>query len=361
MKRKVYKPRNGGIYKKYRKYAGAAAGGILGYAIGDTYGAIAGAKLGYKLSTYRNKKSIAFDGTTGQRDDKIGYRKKSMPKGKRKQWKKFVNKVAAVTLKDRGIQILKMRFQQNTAVGINSQAVAFAHIYGQGFTASAGTEAGHRDLNRIAQLANTRSEDYVKNVGGNANPEIQDKGRANIRMQSAVLEITITNTGAYTMIFDIYHIWYKKNNTAPSATDGLSWALSQSVPLQDGSSSAVTNLTPVNNLGYYGTTLFDMPTFLSKIGATVKSMRQVQITPNGVHTMQIRDPKNYNINLWSKIQQDGVNYGGYVDPKLTESYFVVGRNPVIDGTTAFNIKIDRTYRFTVEGIRTVQTSTIDYQ
>ncbi len=360
MKRRAYKQKGRGIYKKYRKYATAAAGGILGYAIGDTYGAIAGAKLGYRMGTYNTKKSIAFDGTTGQRDDKIGYRKRSMPKYKRKQWKKFVQKVSAVTLKDRGLQILKLEYGINQSVAANGQQWMFAHLYGQAFTATSGPECGHRDLNRIATLANTRSQDYVKNVGGNANPELQDKGRSNIRMQSAVLEITITNTGDHTMIFDIYHIWYKKNNTAPSATDAYSWALAQAVPLQDGSESAVTDLV-VNNLAEYGCSLFDVPTFLSKLGATVKSMRQVQITAGGVHTMQIRDPKNYNINLWNKIQQSGVNYSGYVDPKLTESYFIIGRNPKIDVSTAFNVRADRTYRFTVEGIRTAQTGHLYYQ
>lgn len=338
-----------------RRRVAQVSGAVLGYALGDIPGAVAGYYAGSRMARRTgNKKSVAFDGTTLQRDDKVSYVKKRMPRRKKKAWKKFVKKVVAVEVKDRGLQVAK--FNQNgfssAAVPALGQIFKAFHLYGAGSTAA---EPGVRDIWHLAKDVEAAGVDWIKVTGGYNNPKIaNDNMKVPVRMQSAILDLYLKNTGSVTVVLDIYHLWYKGKTNAPSFGDGYNWVQAQEVIRQEGNTSANTANGQID-LTTRGATLFDEPNLVSYLGCTVKSIRQVQLTPGGVHTMQIRDPKNYNIDLFKYVPQSGVEYTPFVDTKLTETYLVVAKN--LDPSEAGSILMyaDRTYRYTIEGVKTTKT------
>lgn len=351
------------------EYISGAAGGVLGYTAYNIPGAYMGYRAGkaaykrkYKKSYKSNKrqkkmtdykyskKSVAIEGTTRQRDDRLLYVKKRMPKGKRKQWKKFVNKVHAVEIRDRGLQTIKYNQNGVTSTTVNplSQSYKAVHLYGAGATAG---EPGSRDLNQLGTDVQVKAENWVKRVGGDVNVTIPTSANTvEIRMQSASLDTYIKNTGNVTLIFEVYHLWYVKNNSAPSFGDATGWVESKEDIKQEWDGTTLTSLGQVNMNGF-NTTLFDESQFISKLGCTVKSMREIYLEPGQLHHMQIRDSKNYNINLFNYQLQEGTNYQGYVDPKLTESYVIVAKNvdSAVEGT--YTVNACRTYRYTIEGVK----------
>lgn len=356
------------------EYAGAASGAVLGYTLGNIPGAYFGMRAGRYLGKRRrqsmaagpskrrkkwtvgraSKKSIAIDGVTRQRDDKMLYKKRRMPAKKRKQWKKFVKKVNAVEIKDRGLQIVKYNQNgvSNTTVPALGQRYKAVHLYGTGGTAG---EPGSRDLFLLGSDVEAKAVNWLKLLGGNINPTIPNaKNLTEIRMQSAQLDLYIKNTGNVVLLIEVYHLWYVKNNNCPSFGDTVGWVDAVEQVKQEYDGTTVSALAAVD-LQTFNASMFDEPQFISKLGCTVKSVRQVYLGSGEIHHMQIRDPKNYNINLFNYRLQDGVNYQGYVDPKLTETYVVVAKN--IDQTTegTFTVNACRTYRYTVEGVK--QTAT----
>lgn len=348
--------------------AGALSGAVLGYTAGNIPGAYMGYKVGKYLGKRRratksytknkkrrlngtfNKKSIALEGTTRQKDDRLLYVKRRMPKGKRRVWKKFVKKVHAVEITDRGLQTIK--YNQNGVISSNvpalGQVYKAVHLYGAGATAG---EPGSRDLNQLGLDVQVQGANWIKRVGGDINMTIPTTAnKIEIRMQSATLDTYIKNTGSITLLFEVYHLWYVKNNSAPSFGDASGWVESKEDIKQEWDGTTLTPLTQVGLTGF-NTTLFDESQFISKLGCTIKSMREIYLEPGQVHHMQIRDSKNHNINLFNYVLQEGVNYQGYVDPKLTESYVIVAKN--IDNSIEgqFTTNACRTYRYTIEGVK----------
>lgn len=359
MKRKY----QGGVYRRHkaRRLIAGAAGGIVGYTLGNLPGAYAGARLGYAAAGGYKKRSIVSDGTTVQRDDKITYRKKRMPKKKRKAWKKFTKKVNAVEIKDRGLQVQKFYYGFNGAtVSAQTQARAVFHLYGTANTqANTGTETGNMDMALLRTEANLRQQNWIKQIGGVPNPTIPGGLLTpEIRMQSAILDCTIQNSGNVPLIVDIYHVWYTKANNYKSFGDCLASWNNEHIPLQTGSTSAIADETKLR-LDQLDTKLFDLPQLISLTGLTVKSVREVYLTPGQVHKVGIRDAKNYSINPG----RYGLNISdqvGYADPKLTESYILVFKNyGTSDGQ--YNMWGTRTYRYTVEGVKTFQDGTVNAQ
>lgn len=304
------------------------------------------------MSKRNSKKSITFDGVTQQRDDKVSYRKRRMPKKKRRQWRKFVKKCEAVEIKGRGLQIAK--YNQN---GVNSipvpalgQVYNACHLYGAAVTSQG--EPGARDLKLLSNDVLTIGEAWIKRIGGDVNQTLGfTKNKTEIRMQSAQLDLYLKNTSSVVLLFEIYHLWYNRTTNAPSFAEGAFETFNNEQIKQEWDGSNLTNMTQCN-LNSFNATLFDENQLISYLGATVRSVRQVYIGAGEIHHMQIRDPKNYNIDLNKYQNLEGQNVTGYVDPKLTETYLIVVKN--IDSSTAgsFTYNACRTYRYTVEGVKT---------
>lgn len=336
-------------YGRVSKYVARASGSILGYTIGNIPGAVAGYKLGSALT--RNKRSVNYDGVTTQKDDRLAYKKRSMPYKKKKAWKKFSKRVAAVSLQNRGLNVLKVNSDipaaiTNTAYG---QVAKAFHLYSCNGTAGViYADQGLNDLLYLTGDPNLRAHSWIKQVGGVPNPTLPSDtgGYQKIRMQSAVLDVYIRNSGTVPLVVQIYHVWYKKQSSKCSSfTNASAQFTYQDIPLQSATTTSVANLNSLV-LGNRSVTPFDMPELIGYMGITIKSMREVYLPAGNLHTVQIRDPKNHLIDLNQVVNFNG---GNYANDKLTESIIVVSKNlNSTDGS--ITMYSDRTYRYTCEGI-----------
>lgn len=129
--------------RKYSMYAGAALGAYRRVR--------AGMRIGKRMyNAYRNRRRTSGDnvGVTAERDYRIVYKKKSMPKAKKKQWKKFVKKVNAVLAKDLGTKSVLFNNTVNRSATGLGQSIALFHLYGGNGTDNI-LEAGCRDIGQI--------------------------------------------------------------------------------------------------------------------------------------------------------------------------------------------------------------------
>lgn len=303
----------------------------------------------------QTKKSTTVDGTTTQYDDKRIYKKRHMPRRKRRIWRKFVHKVNAVSLKDRGLQVQRFTIRGTTDCLARSQDITYFHLYGTANQASTGNEVGNRDMAELRRLTPV-TQDHWANTALPAQKELSNTLgilTPEIRMQSAILDLTLRNTGTQPLILEVYHVWYSKKVPYYSMDFLYSVVYNNKLPLQ-AYSSPVTDLTKTD-IRQLDTKLFDMPQLLSHAGIKVRSMREIQLPPGQIHKMQIRDPRNYSLNLGNF----GVNQSdqaSFCDPRITESYFVVAKNYTATDSS-YEWFCDRTYRFTAEGTNTINDGT----
>lgn len=351
---------------KYVKYATGMAGGVIGYTMGGIPGAVKGAEFGFELGTYTgrkssgktfNKKGVEYNGVTQQRDSKMAYKKRRMPKYKKRIWKKFVKKVNAVEIKDRGLQVFMLDNGGGSSISPGAQWTHAVHLYGK---SNINNERGASDLFELQKDVETAAMN-INDPGlgpNNAYPQIATtNNKCTIRMQSAVLQVVWKNNGAQPIILKIYHLWYNADSNATSFGDAVNDVETFEVRRQQGTVGGVTD--PVTNdqaltLSRIGSTLFDEPQLLSRLNCTIKTVREIYLLPNQHHSMSIRDPKNYSIDLNSIRPISGVAQTGYVDRRLTESIVWSAQN-YNNAEASIEFRAHRTYRYTIEGIRTVRT------
>lgn len=344
-----------------RRVAGTVAKAGVKYAPYLAGAARAAGRYFSRNSSSNGKKGITVSGVTNQHDEKMIYRKKRMPKGKRKAWKKFTKKVKAVEIKDRGLQVIMYEGTKSvTATGGSANWLA-AHFYGEGAGLTSAKEVGLSDLQQLGKHANLVNEKYTNaNIGGNNNFRTLDTSnvarRNDIRMQSAQIDVTLTNTGTNAVCVVIYHLWYVSDTDVYGIDNALAASQESPIQLTNGFNSTLPDLTAVAP-SQYDWKLFNQPGLISKLGCTVRSMKEVYLSPGQYHRMNIRDPRNYNISIDSVNNQTGVTFHTFSNVKRTESLFFHVKAPGGDSTVS--MKATRTYRYTVEGVRTVQTGYVN--
>lgn len=252
-------------------------------------------------------------GVTNQYDRTTVYRKKNMPRRKRKQWTKFINKVNAVA--DKGLAshtMLKNDQITVSQVGTANQMYGIFHLYGwAGTDPVSNTEKGTGD---VATLVNHDVETNGPN--------------RKFRYTSGVMDCTIANNGDYTLEIDVYHIVHTKANVnANYESDQLIASSDQAQPTPTG-----TFVNQPVGLADRGATPFDFSISLKKGNKIMKKTKYI-LSPGQVCTFQYRDPKNrYATAAWS--------FGtGYVWRKVTQTWLVVAK-PVPGNSTSLTSKID---------------------
>lgn len=190
-KRKGYKLSQPPVNKYFRVAKKAIDGAA--YAAG----AVAAQKMFSNTMTQTQTNNPSDNGITIQKDAILQYKKKRMPKYKRRRWVKFIRKVEAAT-RDEGTQTIVFNDRGlRTGSGANSQQWGIVHLYGNcGIDAVSDEEVGKRDLDRI------------KTEIGNPNTQ-------KIKFKSAVLDVTFqainsTSGFAQPVEVDVYHIVYRK-------------------------------------------------------------------------------------------------------------------------------------------------------
>lgn len=258
-------------------------------------------------------------GVTNQYDAKWIYRKKTMPRGKKRAWKRTVRKDMALTLKKLGTtSIVRNNTLSGTWAG-SSQRIARVHLYGLSGNNIGTEEVGTNDLQDISI----------------ADPAINEQTEAAF-FGSGVLDCTFHNTGNTKLEVDVYTVYNR----------GFTHGSSYGVDLV--SADIVTGTTGAPALDFNGSTRgvtpFQLP-YLSKMGKKIINKKKFFMSPGEVFTWQMRDPRNHYIKT-----QDISRTESYVKPGITKTVLffiknVAGTSDVTDNSYA--IGCTRTYSYKV--------------
>jgi len=258
----------------------------------------AGAALRLGVRAYRSwtknsnkKRGTAGVGVTNQYDARNIYRRKRMPRYKRKQWKKFVHKVRAVARKD----LATLSIVRNQANVITSsaggQSMDNCCLYGlEGSNGIATSSMGADDLTQI-----------VANATYGANKKIL--------FQSGVLDLTMVNTDASASVeVDCYRYFYRKQSDQQSATAVLVQGFANTSTVGAGAALAITTR---------GVTPFQCPSGMHYLKILAK--KKYLLSPGQAATYQIRDPKNRTFD----VDEIGDNTGGECKLGWTQGVIIV--------------------------------------
>jgi len=268
-------------------------------------GARTGIQLGRSIRNFRNtntRRGSSGGGITTQYDRSRVYRKKRMPRRKKKQWKRFVRKVQAANDKTLGSYTIV----KNDAVSVTNTV----NTTDQGYKSFAlyplkdGTNAW---LNDMADIATELS----------ANPDSTKWG-----FKSGVFDLTLQNVSldassggsGFSVEVDIYEIssrdsWESYGNT-PKTLEAI---------IGDGWTNTVTINTALT-LARRGVTPFDATQALSAYKLKIWKKTKYFLAYGNTLTYQMRDPKSHFIDQQRMEDGNSDNW-----PGVTRWLLVIGK------------------------------------
>lgn len=303
----------------------------------------------------RNRAITSGRGLTFQHDRQFIYRRKRMPRGKRRRWTRFKSKVNAVSDKSLGSRTILFN-KSHAYSNATSQNQGLVNLCLYGWDSSAANSTWHNDLRYISKLENT-----------NTTNDLSMQQEVPFMFQSAILDITMRNvsfvTGqsdldpAATLEVDLYE-WTMKRE---AEINGVNYQTGHALftqtaldptPIFDNNVSA--NSTPVL-LSQRGSTPWECTTVLSGFGVKILKKTKFFIGSGQTATYQMRDPKRHVITK-KKLQTDTSGTSGFNYPRLTRNVMIVFKAvPGISigggGTTEMlNVGVTRKYMYKVRGI-----------
>lgn len=309
--------------RRARPYVGAAR------AVGTAL------KMGYKAyrrySKYNKKKTGTTNTTTTQYDTTLQYRKKRMPKYKKRAWVKFTRKVNAVITKAHATQtvVLNQTAVRSLSAEDNGQSHIAALMYGKaGYYTPGGTSA-EVGLNDLYQMCKDRDDD-----------------NRTWHYTSAVLDVTARNTGSTGLEVDLYFCSFGEDVLgARCLEDAIKDAEDETVTIAAQYSQVALNKR--------GTTLFDLPVLIKGHKIKIWSKRKYFLPQGATFTYQYRDPKYHKIPQ-SRVKEfiangviDNVNgHNSFVYPGLTKGCVIVFKKlPGETGSAQLQVGATRKYSY----------------
>jgi len=275
------------------------------------------------------------NGVTFQHDSQSQYRRRRMPRGKRRRWVKFIKKVAAATdsqIPTRSVVFNDLYdFSQEDVVG---QSYTLIPLYSAkaNFTAPVPSELNQlSDLNRITTSEFTTFESV-----------------RHIRFESAVLDITIHDTqgpGSTPTELDIYYIVFRKDVYMSDFGQLVNNSQTYLPPINNNTPEAKLGLTNV------GATPFSLPNLCSHFRIIKKE--KVITNPGSITTRQWRVPKNKYLNTASlrHISQAGGNQNMFAMKGWTCGILLIAKGTPLAGTPerdfAYSINSTRAYNYKI--------------
>lgn len=267
-------------------------------------------------------------GVTFEHDRQMIYRKKRMPRNKKKRWRKFTGKVNAVAERSWGARTVIFNksfvFSNNITT---KQCLGAACLYSlkneggvQGTLTSTDTFNG--DLYKIASDENTGMP--TDSAG------LTFYRTTNLYFHSGVLDLTIRNisyqnTGNelapdVTLEVDIYELKLFKKPFTVLDNDGFNGSLIQGFAKTEQDANAVNGTATKISLGNRGVTPFDISSSLSQLGVRIYKKTKFFIRNGQTTTYQYRDPKRHVFNFHKLNQSRGYNI-----PKVTHNILVIAK------------------------------------
>lgn len=317
--------------------------------------AIGKRRAGGRAQSYtstKRKRITSYTGILGgtNADTRLIYRKKRMPRKKRKRWARFVKKVGAV--EERQLGTRTVLFNDNiTQVnsGVGKQSTLTLALYG--FRNQ--THLWMDDLNQIGQLENEANPTAAAGATINQNSKVM--------FTSAIMDITLRNISTFrasavdslsadaALELDIYDVYLRKDagDISSSANfDSVTQMLQRYDELEIGGTGTGIEIDS------RGVSPFELGSALGRCG--IKIMKKTKFfIPNGqTITWQCRDPKRHVCRYGDLEQNDG-----WVRPGWTRAYFLLYKlvpgltQGSTDGTykAAISVGITRKYAYKVEG------------
>lgn len=307
---------------------------------------------------FKSQRFRAGGGVTTQHDVQNVYRRKRMPKRKRRHWGRFIKKCGAVALKAAGTRTIvfnKSIIESNSTAG-NHGVFALAL-----YSLRSSTRTYWDDLDYISKL---------ENVGGNSTSAAGETVQLGTKLyfRSAVLDITIRNS-SYTVSqispsvvysenvpieIDIYQYISRaegRDTVNGSYTNGLSfWTVAQD-DTQTIKSAAGMSL----EIDKRGVTPFDIPLAMSNFGIKILSKKKYFLPAGGTLTYQCRDPKNRNVTIQRLEETDGCCLRGWTKQilivyKSIPGFTLAPELAVGNSVERLDIGITRKYSYKIEGI-----------
>lgn len=284
----------------------------------------------YNLKTSANevmaksRRNIFAPGVTNQYDVKTIYRKRRMPRRKRRQWVKAVKKHRAIALKSVGTRTAIKNGTIGGAFQGDAQYIVSAALYGLYGINDWGVNQGYRDMYDI--------------LNGDTTGDV-DAMNEKCLFTSGVMDLTFNNIGDTKLEVDIYHIRVGDSTVSERLDATYGTALANT---DNNSSTPVTTQTR-------GWTPFEA-TVASSRGVRVYKKIKHFVGVGEVFTHQIRDSKNHMMNgskLWnnSVIDQGLYNWVG----KSQYLFFIVKAVPGTDAEAQsnFRVGVTRVYKWKV--------------
>jgi len=310
-------------------------------------------RAGGSAQTYvKRKRSSTNTGILGgtNADTRLIYRKKRMPRKRRKRWASFVKKVGAVEERQLGTRTVLFNDQlsqtSGATTGQNSLTVG---LYG--FVNS--TAGWLNDMNQIGQLENE------SNPTANAGATINNNSK--IVFTSAIMDITLRNVSTFrsggednlasdaALELDIYEVYLRKEAGdigGVGAFETISDMLNRYDEAEIGGTGTGIAISD------RGASPFELGSALSRCGIKILKKTKFFI-PNGqTITWQTRDPKRHVCRYGDLETNDG-----WIKPGWTRANFLIYKLvpglPVgtTDGTYKAQIScgMTRKYAYKVEG------------
>lgn len=300
----------------------------------------------------RNRKFVSGgSGVTSQYDRTLQYRKKSMPRYRKKRWKSFVRKIHAISEKELGSRTVLFNNQISTLNETpGNQTCLTLALYPQKGSASWLT-----DINQISAMENT----------GNSTAALGEtvSNSTKYLFQSGVLDITVRNSSTIAsgtetislsgkMEIDVYEMVASRdfvddttNRDHISACMAVGFADTATI----GGAADPANIA----INKRGCTPWECPLGLGRFRIKILKKTKYFLPAGDTFTYQIRDPKRHVL-----IHKDMVNELGPNLPKLTRFVYIIGK--LVPGLTLgtglgqyaekLDVGVTRKYFYKIEGM-----------
>ena len=281
-------------------------------------------------------------------DNRLIYRKKRMPARRRKQWKRFVQKVNFVGERDLGTRTVLFNEKITTANSNDGKQGCLTFAL---YSFNNETKGWMNDLYQICSGENLGNPTAA--AGGTVTPNTK------VMFHSAVMDVTIRNTSTYNngttdvqtaeaaLELDVYEMTMRNESSDNGA---IYYSISQCLNAYDDPEIGGTG-TGIE-IQDRGASPFEFGSQMARFGIKIWKKTKYFI-PNGqTITFQARDPKRHVARYGDINSQEGWNRKGW-----TKHYFVVYKlvPGLTRGTTvgtykdAITVGLTRKYSYKIEG------------
>jgi len=269
-------------------------------------------------------------GVTVQHDRANVYRKRSMPRRKKRSWKRFSRKVNAVAEKSLG-----------------SKTIVFN--VAQSFIGTPGTTE-QLWANLALYPMNHSSVSYLDDMSAIENNSTGDYGvTTKYIFKSGVLDMTLVNSsfddaeGGVPIELDVYEITSSSSWQENSGTPSLIGVFQQGFTDTTAEGSAGTQLATTQR----GVTPWDCPQALGSYRIKIWKKTKFFLGAGGWMTYQIRDPKRHVLDAKNMREWDSTNKPGLTRWLLLVAKALPGANIITTGNVALEVGITRKYMYKI--------------